>query len=265
MTALQWDASGSKFYESGIDRGILSIPDSDPVVWNGLVSIDDDATNTVTPQYLDGVKLFERVVPGDFSGKLKAYTYPTEFDQCLGTVTSGGLMVYNQRPSRFNLSYRTRIGNDIDGQEHGYRIHFLYNVLANPDSISFTSSSDQPALTEFGWDLSTVPTDIGAFRPTAHVSVSSLTTDPETFELLEAYLYGTDTMDPTFPTFEELMLFSDAGGSDILIIDLGDGRWGAVGSSDNITMTSPTQFQIANVDATMLDANTYDVSSTDNP
>lgn len=265
MTALQWNTAGSKTYETGIDRGILSIPGEDPVVWNGLTAIEEDPSIVVTPHFMDGVKMFERTVVGDFAAKLKAFTYPPEYDRCLGVANSGGLMIHNQKPIRFNLSWRTRLGNDIDGDQHGYRIHFLYNVLANPESISFDTVSDQAALTEFGWDLTTVPTTTPGYKPTAHISISSTTTDPETFALLEEYLYGTDTQEPNFPTFEELLFFGGAGGTDILIIDHGDGRWSAVGSDENITMLSSTQFQIENVDATMLDSDTYEITSTDNP
>lgn len=265
MTALQWHTPGSKVFESGIDRGVLSIPGNDPVVWDGLTSIDDGSTNTLTPVYQSGVKRFDRVVVGDYSAKLKAFTYPAEFDTCLGQTEVGGLTVHNQNPKRFNLSYRTQIGNDLEGEDYGYRIHFLYNILANPDSISFTTRSDQPTLTEFGWDLTAVPTTTPGFKPTAHVSIDSRNTDPDTFELLEAFLYGTESSDPAFPTFEELLLFGLGDSEDILIVDLGDGRWAAVGSDENITMLSATQFQIENVDAVVLDATTYSISSTDNP
>lgn len=262
MTALTWDATGERFHESGVDRGVLGIKDGETVAWNGLISVEDSPSSDLKQFFLDGSKFLQVLAPGDYLGKLRAYTYPDEFDQVNGLANFDGIRFHEQKPKSFNLAYRTRKSNDVD-PELGYKLHFLYNLLADPDtevSRTHTESSVDP--TEFSWTLTGTPVKIDQVRPAVHVSIDSTAVDPEILAAIEDILYGTDATDPRFPDMDELAGFFGYVGS-LIIIDNGDGTWTAIGAlGAYITMISETEFQIDNVDATYLDADTYTVSST---
>jgi hypothetical protein len=263
MTALVWDKTGEKFYQTGIQCGVLYLHDGRVAVWNGLTGMDETSESELSSYYLDGVKYLENLSPGDFSGQLKAWTYPDEFDSVTGIAeVSPGLEYYEQPPKSFNLSYQTRISNDIDS-ELGYKIHLLYNLLAKPDSFAFETLSEKAeAPTEFSWSLTGTPPLLTGFRPTVHVVVDSIKTPPQTLQAIEDMIYGTATTDPRFPTIDELRGLFEVYGI-LVIIDNGDGTWTAIDEADDyITMNSSTQFTINNADATYLDATTYRVSTT---
>src|SRR5436190_16773892 len=186
MTALVWDRLGERIYQTGVDRGVLYLHDGTVAVWNGLTSVEESSDSERKAFYLDGVKYLENVIPGDFSAKLKAFTYPDEFYEVNGITTSDlGLGFYDQPSKSFNLSYRTRIGNDVKDLELGYKIHILYNITAVPDSYGFESSKDSGAQPiEFGWSLSGVPPKLPGFRPTVHVTIDSVKTPSDLLKLM---------------------------------------------------------------------------------
>ena len=264
MAALVWDKVGERLYQTGIDRGVLYLQDGKVAVWNGLINVEESANSELKSFYLDGVKYLENLSPSDFLGKLTAFTYPDEFDLVNGlSYVAPGMTLYEQPPKSFNLSYRSRIGNDIEGTDFGYKIHILYNVVANPESHAFetiTDSDVQPI--QFSWNLTGTPPKIKKFRPTVHVSVDSRKTPPEILTLLESQLYGTEKSSPSLPTIQEVAEFFGYLGA-LLIVDHGDGTWSAIDESNTyITMIDATTFQIDDVDATYLDPDTYQVSST---
>ena len=265
MTALAWDRVGERVYQTGVDHGVLYLHDGTVVVWNGLTNVEESSNFELKSFYLDGVKYLETLIQGDFSGKLTAFTYPNEFDSVNGIIDVGpipGFDYYDQPPKSFNLSYRTKLGNDIEGTEYGYKIHLLYNVLASPDTFSFNTLNDSVEPVEFGWTLSGTPPRLAKFRPTIHVSIDSTETDPYLLEILENMLYGTNTNNPRLPSIKEVAEFFGYLGA-LLIVDHGGGMWSAIDESDTyITMIDDTTFQIDDVDATYLDPDTYEVSST---
>lgn len=265
MTVLEWDKIGDRIYQTGIDRGVLYLKDGTSVPWNGLTSVEDASNSELKSYYLDGVKILDHVTPGDFEGKLKAITYPEEFEQVVGSETiDAGLIYYNQPFKSFNLSYRTKVGNDLEGPDYGYKIHLFYNLIANPDSVSYESLNDKSSSSEFSWTLSGVPPIISGHKPTAHVSIDSTQVSSEIIEIIEAVLYGTNDTDPHFPTFSELREYYTA--DDLTIIDHGDGTWTAVDlGNDYITMIDGTTFQIDHSDATYSDTVTYEISNTETP
>jgi hypothetical protein len=210
------------------------------------------------------VKYLDNLLPGDFSGKLKAFTYPVEFDEVIGIVSPAvGLEYYDQPPKSFNLSYRTKMLNDVKGEAYGYKIHLLYNLVANADTFAFSSlkaTGNNPI--EFAWALTGTPPKIANFRPTVHISIDSTETPPDLLSTIEDILYGTDTTSPSLPTIDQILEFFGYLGA-LIIVDHGDGTWSAIDESDTyITMNSSTQFTIDNADATYLDATTYQISST---
>jgi hypothetical protein len=264
MTALVWDKSGERTYQTGVDRGVLYLQNGSGVAWNGITSVEETSTVELKSFYLDGVKYLDNILPGDFSGKLKAFTYPEEFDSVNGIVSAAdGLFFYDQPSKSFNLSYRTRVGNDLDGIDHGYKIHLLYNLVADPDTVVFptlTGTALQPI--EFSWTLSGTPPRTGKYRPTVHVAIDSNDTPLEVLQGIEDILYGSADSDPYFPSMNELLdLFASLGS--LVIIDNGDGTWKAIDASDNyVTMVNPTTFQIDNANVVYLDATTYQISTT---
>lgn len=264
MTVLKWDEAGERVYQTGIDRGVLYLQDGTVTPWNGLINVEQDSNQDLKSFYLDGVKFLESLSPGEFLGKLKAFTYPEEFDAVNGAITPApGLTYYEQVPKSFSLSYRSFVGNDLEGLDHGYKIHILYNLLANQEAYSYNTLNDSSVSPiEFTWSLTGTPPAISNLRPTVHISIDSRTTDPLILELLERTLYGTDTTEPSLPPITEIgEMFGFRGG--LLIISPGDGTWIAIDESDTyITMLDDTTFQIDGADATYLDADTYTISST---
>jgi hypothetical protein len=264
MTAIVWDKVGERIYQTGVDRGVLYLHDGTVVPWNGLLSLEESSNPELKSFFLDGVKYLENLIPGDFLGKLKAFTYPDEFDQVNGIVNPApGLAYYEQPAKSFNLSYRTKIGNDIEGLEFGYKIHILYNIIADPEALGFRTVQDSDLRPiELGWSLTGTPPRVDKLRPTVHISMDSTKTPPVVWKILEDKLYGTDTTDPYLPPILEInKIFGYLGA--LIIVDNGDGTWMAIDESDAyITMIDSTTFQIDNADATYLDTDTYEISST---
>lgn len=263
MTELVWDQVGDRKYEAGVDRCVLYMQDGRAVAWNGITSIDEQPDQTSESFYLDGVKFLERVRPGDYAGSIKAYTYPVEFDEVLGMEAGEhGLLFHNQQPQSFSLCYRTGIGNDSDGMDHGYKIHILYNLVAIPDAFSYQTLGQIANPVEFGWTMRGVPEIIAGHRPTVHVSFNSTSMEHIHREELEEVLYGTDTTDPSLPTLSELLVLLESFGS-LIITDNGDGTWTANDPNDSfITMTSETEFRIDDADVEVIDEDTYTISTT---
>lgn len=206
MTALVWDNPGERIYQTGVDRGVLFLQDGTVVPWNGLTSVEDTTSEDLSEFYLDGVKYLAYLSPGDFSANLKAFTYPDEFDSVNGILKdASGLRIHDQPAKTFSLSYRTMIGNDLEGMDAGYLIHLIYNVLANPDSHESPTISDSPSPTEFSWVLSARPvTGAGSWRPTAHVSVDSRDLTTEALQAFEDAIYGTDVANPSLPAMSAI-------------------------------------------------------------
>lgn len=263
MAPIKWDEVGERYFETGIDRGVLYLNDGRAVAWNGLTSVEDGSDKEVSSYYLDGVKYLSKITPGEFSGKLKAFTYPIQFDQVNGIASDGaGLSYYDQPPQDFSLSYRTRIGNDLVGTEYGYKIHILYNLVADPDPATFDTIGEDVKAIDFTWALTGTPPPLVGHRPTVHVAIDSTLTDDSALKVIEDVLYGTDTTNPRLPSIKELEDLFKAFGI-LVIVDNGDGTWTAIDqANDYITMLGPDLFQIDNADAVYLDVTTYQISTT---
>jgi hypothetical protein len=264
VATLVWDQVGERTYQAGIDHGVLYLNDGTVVVWNGLTDLEEASNSELKSFWLDGVKYLENLSPNDFQGKLTAFTYPDEFENINGiAVVSPGLAYYDQPAKSFSLSYQTKIGNDIDGTEYGYKIHILYNVIANPETKTYTSLNDSGVSpVEFAWNLTGTPPKIPKGRPTVHIAIDSRQTPTDILKIIEDKLYGTATSNPSLPPITEIAEYFGYRGA-LLIVDYGDGTWAAIDESDNyITMLDATTFQIDGADATFLDPDTYTISST---
>lgn len=258
MATLEWDQVGKRTYQNGLDRGVLYMPDGRVVPWSGLRSLDEEGAITTTPYYVDGVKYLNRQVPGDFSGKLKALTYPDEFEEVMGIVAQEeGFRVHDQPTKSFSLSYRTRIGSDTDARA-GYKIHILYDLTAVPEGSSFNSLSDKIDPVEFGWSLSAVPQRVRGYRPTAHFSFNSTQMTPSVVTAVEKILYGDATTAPRLPTAQELI---DIVEGLVIVVDNGDGTWTAVIPSERLHEDGQGEFSLEGMDAKFLSDGVYQMQT----
>lgn len=262
MTQLLWDQVGERLFQAGLDRGVLYKSDRSGVAWNGLRSVIESISGrTVTPHYHDGVKYTESQILGEYAGTLAALTYPDEFLEYEGQAEyEDGVYFKNQRLKRFHLSYRTLVGNDVQGQQYGYKIHILYNLLAIPRDMNSQTLNATPIALEFGWTLTSVPEVIDGYTPISHVIIDSTEIDDDKLYDLEQILYGNSENDAYLPTLAELKEFLD-NWEGITIIDNGDGTWTAIGSDNFIHVLSDEEFQITEANATYLDADTFEISS----
>lgn len=264
MTTLVWGEVGEKVFEAGVSKGVLYTENNPGVVWNGLISVEEGEFSSAEPLYFDGVKYADVVEIGEFTGVIKAFTYPDEFLPCEGTMEDQqGFFVYNQPPDRFSLSYRTNIGSDTGGVEAGYKLHILWNLIAVPYARTYETLSLSTDPMEFEWSVSSIPESIVGFRPTAHIAFDSRKIDPYLLKDIEDILYGTDTAEPFLPTLQGLATFI-RNWDRLIVIDNGDGTWTAISNAEGvINMISPTEFEITTDSATYLDADTYTIQSTD--
>lgn len=206
MPQLEWDKIEDRIFEAGVERGVLYPLDGPGVAWNGIVSINEKTSREVKDYYLDGMKFLDHVVLGAYAAQLQAFTYPDELDKILGIQEfAPGVRVHDQRVGMFHLSYRTLIGDPLDGLDLGYKLHLVYNLTANPSDNAFNSLAEQMTANSFTWDLSGIQTSMWGIRPANHLSFDSRHTDPTILANLEAQLYGTADTDPAMPDLVQLL------------------------------------------------------------
>jgi hypothetical protein len=195
---LNWDATGEKLFEAGVDHGVLYPVDSNGtypngVVWNGLITISESPEGgDENAFYADNIKYGVLRGTEDFGGSIEAYTYPDEWEACDGSATlATGAVVSQQTRKAFGLCYRTLIGSDVDGLEHGYKLHLVYGATASPSEKSRETINDSPDASSMSWDFTTVPVNVTGHKPTSHVIVDSTKATESGLAALLAVLYGT--------------------------------------------------------------------------
>ena len=206
MATLIWDASGERFYETGVDHGVLYIPDangaySNGVAWNGLTSVSESPTGAEpTALYADNIKYLNLYSAEEFGATVEAYTYPDEFAQFDGLYTpEAGISIGQQSRKSFGLSYRTKVGNDLEGDSYGYKLHLIYGCTASPSEKAYNTINDSPEAITFSYEVSTVPVSVTGAKPTSLVTIDSTKVDASALESLESILYGTAGTDPMLP------------------------------------------------------------------
>jgi hypothetical protein len=221
MTRLDWSGVGERYFEAGIDRGVLFVEDNPGVPWIGLVNFTQSHSGgESSPRYLDGIKISNRLSPEEFEGTLEAFTYPTEFERCDGTYRAeNGLRITQQRRRPFSVVYRSKIGNDTVGLERAYKIHLLYNLMAEPTERGYKTLVEQLEPLTFSWKVTSSAVAVEGYRPSAHFIVDSRDIPPELLGDLEDILYGTSTTDSSLPTPGELFFLFDS--YDDLVYDAG--------------------------------------------
>lgn len=212
MSKLLWDKIGERLYETGVDRGVLFIPNSMGVynagfAWNGLITITESPSGAeVTATYADNLKYLNLTSVENFGGTIEAYTFPKEFAQCDGTATpTPGVSIGQQRRHPFGLCYRTRLGNDLEDTDHGYKLHLIYGAQAAPSEKAYASINDSPEAINFSWAVTTIPVEVPGFKPTASMTIDSTLVDPDALATLEGFLYGTTGTDPSLPSPADVM------------------------------------------------------------
>lgn len=211
MSKLIWDQIGERTYETGVDHAVLfpSVNGTYPkgVAWSGITNITESPSGAEpNPFYADNIKYLNLMSAEDFSASIGAYTYPTEFEECDGSAeVAPGVLIGQQTRKVFGLSYRSKIGNDTDGQDHGYKLHLVYNALAAPSERSHQTVNESPEPTELSWEVSTTPVEVPGYKPTAHFTIDSTRTDARKLKMLEDIIYGTEKTEPRMPMPAEII------------------------------------------------------------
>ena len=202
MAKLVWDQTGDRLYETGVSKGVLYPIQSDGayskgVAWNGLSSVTESPSGAeANPIYADDMKYLNLLSAEEFSATIEAYTYPDEFAECDGSADiATGVSIGQQKRKVFGLCYRTVLGNDVDSNDHGYKLHLIYGCMAAPSEKAYTSINDSPEAITFSWEVSTTPVNVTGFKPTASITIDSTKAKKEKLTALEEILYGKDGSD----------------------------------------------------------------------
>lgn len=210
MARLEWDKVGERTYETGTDHGVLYVAVNGTypkgVAWNGLTGVDENPSGAeASAQYADNIKYLELRSNEEFGATVTAFTYPDEFEECDGSAEPApGMYIGQQKRKVFGMTYRTKLGNDTDGDEHGYILHLVYGGTASPSQRSYRTINDSPEPIEFSWEVSTTPVKIKDYKPVSHVRINSTKADETKLKALEDILYGTDELEPRLPLPDEV-------------------------------------------------------------
>lgn len=227
MARLVWDKTGERFYETGVDRGVLyPIQEggvySKGVAWNGLVTVTESPSGAESnPIYADNIKYLNLISAEEFGATIEAYTYPDDFAECDGSASlTPGVMIGQQSRKTFGLCYRTILGNDVDSNDHGYKLHLIYGCQASPSEKGYSSVNDSPEAITFSWEVTTTPVNVEGFKPTACITIDSTKCDAGKLKALEDILYGKDAgeegtppaVEPRLPLPDEIKTLMTAAG-----------------------------------------------------
>lgn len=219
MSKIVWDKTGERLYETGVKNGVLYVQNSDGsypkgVAWNGLTAVTESPSGAeATALYADDIKYLNLMSNEEFGATIEAYMYPKEFKVCDGSAEiAKGVTIGQQARKTFGLAYRTVLGNDVDGNDHGYKLHLIYGATASPSEKGYSTINDSPEAITFSWELNTTPVSVTGFKPTASLVIDSTEVDAEKLAELETILYGKDPtsdggadgVDPRLPLPDEV-------------------------------------------------------------
>lgn len=211
MSKLVWDKTGERHYETGVKQGVLypqaaggTYPKG--VAWNGLTNVTESPSGAeATALYADDIKYLNLISTEEFGGTIEAYTYPDEFADCDGSATiADGVYVGQQPRKTFGLCYRTTLGNDVDNNNYGYKLHLVYGALAAPSEKAYSTINDSPEAITFSWEFSTTPVNVTGHKPTASITIDSTKVAPEKLADLEKILYGDTDAEARLPLPDEV-------------------------------------------------------------
>ena len=217
MAKIEWDKTGERLYETGVKNGVLYVQEAGAypkgVAWNGLTAVTESPSGAeATPLYADDIKYLNLLSAEEFGATIEAYTYPDEFAECDGSASlADGVMIGQQARKTFGLCYRTAIGNDIDGNDHGYKLHIIYGALAAPTEKAYATINDSPEAITFSWEVTTTPVNVAGAKPTASITIDSTKATPEKLAALEKILYGDTEVEARLPLPDEIKGIFTAG------------------------------------------------------
>ena len=212
---ITWDETGKRLYETGVKQAVLYLqknkttdgkPYSKGVAWNGVTNISEKPTGAeATALYADDTKYLNLISNEDFEASIEAYTYPDEFATCDGSAEiATGVSIGQQNRDTFGLCYRTTLGNDVEGNNYGYKLHLIYGATAAPTEKGYSTINDSPEAITFSWELKTTPVNVTGYKPTASLTIDSTKCDTEKLAALEAILYGSESEDARLPLPDEV-------------------------------------------------------------
>lgn len=211
MAILTWDDTGKRLFETGVDRGVLFVMGTSAynkgVAWNGLTSVTESPSGAeANDQYADNIKYLSLMSAENFGGTIEAFTYPDEFGACDGIISpSIGLNLGQQGRKQFGLAYRTKVGNDVSGQDFGYKIHLIYGCLATPSEKQYSTINDSPEAMTLSWEFTSTGVVTGSYKPVASLTVDSTKVTPAKLKSIEDKLYGTASLESTLPLPSEVI------------------------------------------------------------
>lgn len=261
MPRITWHAVGSHLFETGVDRGVLYV-DANGYPWNGLTTVDASPSGgEAKPYYMDGVKYLNLSQREEFRATVTALYSPPQFDACdgLGELRPG-LFAGQQKRKEFGLCYRTIVGNDVSGVNHGYKLHIIYNALAAPTQRNAQTASDDPEVALLSWAITTKPRLVAGMMNTSYLVVDTTRAAPAAVAELESILYGTDISAARLPTPAEIVdIFTDS--TEFTVTDLGGGLFEISGSDLAVFEVTPGTFQITSDTVVPIDADRAQISS----
>lgn len=218
MSKIVWDQTGERLYETGVKQGVLYVQDSGGtypkgVAWNGLTAVTESPSGAeATPLYADDIKYLNLISTEELGGTIEAYTYPDEFAECDGSASIATGVYIGQQPRKtFGMCYTTTVGNDVDSNAHGYKLHLIYGALASPSEKAYSTINDSPEAITFSWEFSTTPVNVTGFKPTANIVIDSTKVASEKMTALEKILYGDTDVEPRLPLPDEVAQVITAG------------------------------------------------------
>ena len=211
MSKLIWDEAGKRFYETGVNKGVLYPQGADGkypkgVAWNGLTAVTESPSGAeATPLYADNIKYLNLMSAEEFGATVEAYTYPEEFAACNGEASLiEGISIGQQKRTPFGMAYQTKIGNDL-ASDAGYKIHLIYGAQAAPSEKGYNTVNDSPEAITLSWELTTTPVEVTGFKPTASLVIDSTKVDAEKLAAIEAVLYGSEDQEARLPLPNEVL------------------------------------------------------------
>lgn len=211
MSKLVWDKTGERYYETGVKQGVLYVQDAQGaypkgVAWNGLTAVTESPSGAeANPLYADDIKYLNLISAEEFGATVEAYTYPPEFEACDGSAEiAPGVSIGQQARKAFGMCYRTVLGNDVEGNDYGYKLHMIYGAKAAPSEKGYATINDSPEAITFSWELTTTPVAVAGFKPTACLTIDSTKVDPERLAALEEVLYGSESEEARLPLPDEI-------------------------------------------------------------
>ena len=212
MSKLVWDKTGERLYETGVKQGVLYVQDAQGaypkgVAWNGLTTVTESPSGAeATPLYADDIKYLNLMSTEELGGTIEAYTYPDEWAECDGSASIATGVYIGQQPRKtFGMCYRTTLGNDVENNAYGYKLHLIYGALASPSEKAYATINDSPEAITFSWEFSTTPVNVEGFKPTANIVIDSTKIEPDKLAALETVLYGDVESEARLPLPNEVV------------------------------------------------------------